>query len=87
MQAGLLVKHYTEGELKELLAFYKTPLGQKAIRIMPEVMQDVNGQMMVLMQQRLPAMMERLRPLIEKASVAKEPAAAPAKKGTKKQAN
>ncbi len=92
MQAGLLVKHYTEPELKELLAFYKAPLGQKAIRIMPEVMQDVNGQMMALMQQRLPAMMERLKPLIEKAAAAKQPAAkqpaaAPAKKPAKKPAS
>jgi hypothetical protein len=70
IQAGLLVKHYTEGELRELLAFYRTPLGRKAIRIMPEVMADVNGQMMVLLQQRMPVMMERLKPLLEGATPA-----------------
>jgi hypothetical protein len=31
------------------------------IRVMPEVTADVNGQMMALMQQRMPAMMERLK--------------------------
>jgi len=78
IQAGLLVKHYTEGELREMLAFYRTPLGKKAIRIMPEVMADVNGQIMALLQQRMPAVMERLKPLFESAKAAAAPAAAPA---------
>jgi hypothetical protein len=68
IQAGLLAKHYTEAELRELLAFYRTPLGKKAIRVMPEVMADVNGQTTALLQQRIPAMMERLKPLFERAS-------------------
>lgn len=55
----------------ELLAFYKTPLGQKSIRIMPEVAQDVNGLMMAVMQQRMPAVMERLKPEFEKAAARK----------------
>lgn len=33
-------KHFTIGELRELLAFYSTPLGQKLIREMPAVMQE-----------------------------------------------
>ncbi len=65
IQAGLLVKHYTDAELRELLAFYRTPLGRKAIRIMPEVMADVNGQVMAMLQQRMPAMLERLKPIFE----------------------
>ncbi|WP_242392974.1 DUF2059 domain-containing protein [Anaeromyxobacter oryzisoli] len=68
LQAGVLAKHYTAAELKELLAFYRTPIGQKSIRIMPEVAEDVNGQMMVIMQQRMPALMERLKPALEKAA-------------------
>ncbi len=81
LNAGLLAKHYTEAELKELAAFYRTPLGQKAIRIMPEVSADVNGQMMVLMQQRMPGMMERLKTALDgpQAAPAKAPAAKPAK--------
>jgi hypothetical protein len=84
IQAGLLVKYYSEGELRELLAFYRSPLGQKAIRIMPEVTQDVNGQIMAILQQRMPALMERLRPVFE------APKAAPAAgkpKAPRKQAN
>jgi hypothetical protein len=61
LQAGLLVKHYTAAEIQGLLAFYKTPLGQKVIRTMPEVSQDVNGQILALVQQRLPALLERMK--------------------------
>ncbi|BDG02103.1 DUF2059 domain-containing protein [Anaeromyxobacter oryzae] len=68
LQASVLAKHYTEAELRELLAFYKTPIGQKTIRVMPDVAQDVNGQMMAVMQQRLPAVLEKLKPEFEKAA-------------------
>jgi len=34
----LYVQSFSEDELKELIAFYKTPLGQKMISKMPEVM-------------------------------------------------
>ncbi|ABS24443.1 DUF2059 domain-containing protein [Anaeromyxobacter sp. Fw109-5] len=61
LQAGLLAKHYTEAEMQQLVAFYRTPLGQKTIRIMPEVAADAMGQVQVLMGQRVPAMMERLQ--------------------------
>jgi hypothetical protein len=33
-------KHFTIGELRELLAFYSTPLGRKLIAEMPAVMQE-----------------------------------------------
>lgn len=59
LQAGLLVKHYTAAELKELLAFYRTPLGKKAIRIMPEVAADAMGWMQSVLKQRLPEAGER----------------------------
>ncbi len=82
LNAGLLAKHYTEAELRQLLAFYKTPLGQKAVRIMPEVAADANGQMLAIMQQRMPAMMERIKAALEPAqgsAPASAPAAPPAK--------
>jgi len=62
LQSGLLVKYYTLDELQQLTAFYKTPLGQKAIKIMPDVMQDVMGHMQLKIQRDLPAVMERLMP-------------------------
>jgi hypothetical protein len=35
----LYAANFTEAELKEMTAFYKTPTGQKALQAMPEVMQ------------------------------------------------
>jgi hypothetical protein len=64
LQAGLLAKHYTEAEIRQLLAFYKTPIGQKMIRVMPEVTADVTAWSMSIMQQRMAGVMERLAPLI-----------------------
>ncbi len=82
LQASVLAKHYTEPELRELLAFYKTPIGQKTIRIMPEVVQDANAQVMLVMQQRLPAVLEKVKAEFDgaaaqegKASGGKAPAA------------
>ena len=36
----LYSKYYTNQELKELVAFYETPLGQKTIQILPQLSQD-----------------------------------------------
>ena len=36
----IYTKVYTEAELKELTKFYKTPVGQKFIEKMPEIMQE-----------------------------------------------
>lgn len=33
-------KHYTERELAELVAFYRTPTGRKSIEVLPEILRD-----------------------------------------------
>ena len=33
----IYTESFTEGELKELTAFYNTPVGQKSVRLMPEM--------------------------------------------------
>lgn len=33
-------KHFTHEEIKQLIDFYKTPLGQKTISVLPSVMQE-----------------------------------------------
>ena len=38
-------RHFTAQELRELVAFYKTPTGVKALHTMPQVMTDVMAQM------------------------------------------
>jgi hypothetical protein len=37
---ALYIRTYTEPELKQLLAFYRTPLGKKSLRLMPYFMQQ-----------------------------------------------
>jgi hypothetical protein len=51
-------KYYTLDELKDLIAFYKTPVGQKTIRIMP----DLFAESMAKTNERL---QPRLEPLIK----------------------
>ncbi|HTP49438.1 MAG TPA: DUF2059 domain-containing protein [Anaeromyxobacteraceae bacterium] len=66
LAAGVYAKHYSAAELRELLAFYRTPVGQKTIRLTPEILQDVNGQVLAMVQQRIPALMERVKARVAK---------------------
>ncbi len=43
---AIYAKHFSAQELGDLLAFYKSPTGKKALQIMPTVMADVTTQMM-----------------------------------------
>jgi hypothetical protein len=61
LTAGLLAKYYTADELKELAAFYRTPLGQKSIRVMPEVMRDAMGMLNERMQHEMPKLIQSIR--------------------------
>jgi hypothetical protein len=38
-------RHFSAMELREILAFYRTPTGAKALHVMPTVMSDVMSQM------------------------------------------
>lgn len=38
--APLYSKHFTEPEIEQLIAFYKTPIGQKTIQVMPLLAQE-----------------------------------------------
>jgi hypothetical protein len=42
--------HFTAGELRQLIAFYQTPVGKKTISVLPQVMTEV----MALVSARLP---------------------------------
>jgi hypothetical protein len=39
-------KYFTESEINDFLTFYKSPTGQKSISIMPQMMNDMMGEMM-----------------------------------------
>lgn len=49
--------YYTVGELREMIAFYETPLGQKAIALMPVIAADTQRILGAL----LPGFQERMR--------------------------
>lgn len=71
---------FTEQELKDLITFYKTPTGQKALQKLPEIMQ----RSMQLAQQRLMENQAELYTLMEK--VAKEQAPQEAPQGVPQEA-
>jgi uncharacterized protein len=46
-------------EIKQLLAFFKTPAGRKSARLIPEISGEVGKKMVPIMMQRLPEAMRR----------------------------
>ena len=40
MVAPIYDRHFTEADLREIIAFHKTPTGQKAIKLMPQLMME-----------------------------------------------
>lgn len=55
-QLGLLMKYYSEEDMKALAAFYRTPTGKKSLEIQPELAQDLSGWLMARLAQRMPAL-------------------------------
>jgi hypothetical protein len=63
---AIYAKYFSVAELRDLLAFYKTPTGAKALKTMPLVTADITGHMMPHLQPfqadlvgRLQAVMQR----------------------------
>ena len=46
----IYARHFTAAELRDMLAFYKTPTGQKSLKAMPQVMTDIFAMIMPQMQ-------------------------------------
>jgi hypothetical protein len=69
---------FTEKEIKDLTAFYGTPLGQKLLEKMPEL----TGKSMQIMQKRMvtimPEMQKIIKETIQEAKSAQKPSASPA---------
>jgi hypothetical protein len=51
---------YTDKELADLLAFYRSPTGQKFLRVGPEVGSKIEAETQQRFQQRMPAVMQTL---------------------------
>ena len=46
----IYARHFTAAELRDMLAFYKTPTGQKTLKVMPQLMSDTLAMIMPQMQ-------------------------------------
>jgi hypothetical protein len=49
--APIYARHFTAGELRDLINFYNSPTGQKALKELPQVMSEILNGMMPRMQQ------------------------------------
>ncbi|ABC79845.1 DUF2059 domain-containing protein [Anaeromyxobacter dehalogenans] len=60
IHARQLSAAYGEAEMKDLLAFYKSPLGQKTLKAMPEVQEKVAVETQQRIEPKLPQVMQKL---------------------------
>ena len=78
--AKLYADAFTEAELRELLAFYETPTGSKAVSQMPMLMQQGMAMAMGRIQTKMPEFQKKVNALIQ-AYRAKTAKAGPASAG------
>lgn len=57
--AEIYARRFTAAELRELLAFYRTPVGRKLASKLPEIMGEVGKKMNTVLPERLPAALRR----------------------------
>ncbi|MEA4839547.1 MAG: DUF2059 domain-containing protein [Bacteroidales bacterium] len=55
-------KYFTQNEIKDFITFYKSPSGQKFIKVTPDIQKDL---MMVMMQKYIPEMQKAVKDRIE----------------------
>lgn len=51
---------FTTEEIRQLISFYKTPVGKKAARMLPEISGEVGQKMGPILMQRLPVAMKKV---------------------------
>ena len=59
-------RHFSAQELRDMVAFYKSPTGSKALHEMPKVMADVGGRMAPRMQTLQTDLDQRMRAILQK---------------------
>jgi hypothetical protein len=47
---AIYARYFTVQEMRDLAAFYRTPIGAKTLRVMPQLMTDINGLILPRMQ-------------------------------------
>ena len=48
---SIYARHFTTAELRQLLAFYQSPLGEKSLRVLPQITTETMALIMPRMQQ------------------------------------
>ena len=71
----LYAQTFTVEELKELNGFYLSPIGQKTVKAMPEIMQKSAMLGMQEAQNKQPLLQARLQPFLEKGAAKPQPPA------------
>ena len=61
-----MTKNFNEAELKELIVFYKSPLGGKTLKLMPQLTQEMTAWMPTAMGPSLERTRVRIREAIER---------------------
>jgi len=56
----IYVTRFTTDEIKQLIAFYQTPVGKKSARLLPELSGEVGKKMGPVITQRLPEAMKKV---------------------------
>ena len=57
--ADIYAKRFTAAELKQMVAFYRTPVGRKVAAKLPEIMGEVGKKITVVVPERLPGALKR----------------------------
>ncbi|MCY4593422.1 MAG: DUF2059 domain-containing protein [Bryobacterales bacterium] len=65
MVAGILSKHFTEEELHEMLAFHRSPVGQKSLEKMPLIMQESMAWAQQKTMTSMPGLTEKMHAVID----------------------
>lgn len=66
--AAIYRKHFTEAELKELIAFYQSPVGKKSLDTMPAIFQESSLVGKSLAERNMPALQTMLNEAKRKAT-------------------
>lgn len=62
----IYVEEFTESELKQITAFYRTPVGQKSVRKLPALMQKASAMNMAKVRQHMPELQAMIKQEMEK---------------------
>jgi len=65
MHAKQLGAAYSDAELKDLLAFYRTPTGKKSLEVMPAVTEKIAAETQQRVESKMPQIMERLSSMVK----------------------